>query len=98
MVRQEISSFVWEVQESDKGAKFAFLQLKERMRSPNVTKDVADLVDRKAYTILTPQMQGTLDNAVKTFKVLDISRVPHRNIYCLILEPTVYAFFWRKSK
>lgn len=97
-VRQDMSSFVWEVQESDTGAKVAFLQLKERMRSLNVTKDVADLVERKAYTILTPQMQGTLDNAIETFKVSNISRVPGRNIYCLILEPTVYVFFWRKSK
>lgn len=97
-MRQQLSSFEWEVQDSDTGAKNAFLTLRERMRSPEVTKDVADLVERKAYTILTPQMQGTLDNALETFKVSNINRVPRRNIYCLILEPTVYVFFWRKSK
>lgn len=97
-IRQQLSSFEWEVQESDTGAKNAFLTLRERMRSPEVTKDVADFVERKAYTILTPQMQGTLDNALETFKVSNISRVPRRNIYCLILEPTTYVFFWRKSK
>ena len=94
---QDMSSFVWEIQESMTGAKSAFLQLKERMRSPEVTKDIADLIDRKAYTILTPKMQGTLDNALETFKVSDIGRVPRRNIYCLLLESTVYVFFWRKS-
>lgn len=94
---QDLSLFVWEIQESDTGAKNAFLQLKERMRNPEVTKDVEDLIDRKAYTILTPQMQGSLDNALETFKVSDLSRVPRRNMYCLLLEPTVYVFFWHKT-
>lgn len=95
---QDLSLFVWEIQESDIGAKNAFLQLKERMRSPEVTEDVEDLIDRKAYTILTPHLQGSLDNALETFKVSDLSRVPRRNMYCLLLEPTVYVFLWHKTR
>jgi len=95
---KDMSSFVWEVQDSTTGAKSAFLQLKKKMQLEEVSKDVVDLLNSKAYSILTPQLQGSLDNAVETFKTSDIERVARRSIYCLLLEPTVYVFFWRKSK
>ena len=95
---KDMSSFVWEVQDSTTGAKSAFLQLKEKMQLEEASKDVVDLLKSKAYSILTPQLQGSLDNAVETFKTSNIERVVRRSIYCLLLEPTVYVFFWRKSK